>query len=303
MAEVEVKPKSKLKGKSPDLVVAKKAKIIVFGPSGVGKTTLALEFPDVYFIDVEEGATQPEYVQKLKEANGVYLGPDEGAASFDEVLGQIKALATENHDRRTLVIDSVTKLFANEIAREGERLHDSGKKNEFGADKKPAVSHMRQLCSWIKRIDMNVILIAGEVAEWGLDNKGERIQVGETFDCWPRLEYELDLAVKVMRAGPKRLGKVRKTRIAAFPEADTFPWTYDEFARRYGRENLESAAAPIKVATPEQLMEINGLLAIVKLEPEVTEKWLAAANVSSWDEMDTDRVAKAIEYIRGKIAA
>src|SRR5271168_1206434 len=238
MTEVAVKSKSKLKGKSPDLVVAKKAKILVFGPSGVGKTTLALQFPDVYFIDVEEGATQPEYIHKLKESGGLYLGPVEGAASFDEVLGQVKALATESHDRRTLVIDSITKLFANEIAREGERLHDAGKKNEFGADKKPAVSYMRQLCNWIKRIDMNVILIAGEVAEWGLDGKGERTQSGETFDCWPRLEYELDLAVKVLRVGPKRLGKVRKTRIAAFPEAETFPWTYDEFARRYGRENL-----------------------------------------------------------------
>jgi len=297
------KPKSKLKAKSPDLVVAKKAKIIAYGPSGVGKTTLALQFPDVYFIDVEEGATQPEYIQKLKEANGVYLGPDEGAASFDEVLGQIKALATEKHDRRTLVIDSITKLFANEIAREGERLHDQGKKNEFGADKKPAVSYMRQLCSWIKRIDMNVILIAGEVAEWGLDGKGERIQVGETFDCWPRLEYELDLAVKVLKAGPKRLARVRKTRIAAFPEGSTFDWTYDEFAKRYGADNLEGAAMPLSVATHEQVMEINGLLAVAKLDPEVTDKWLAAANVSSWEEMETDKVAKVIEHLRAKIAA
>jgi hypothetical protein len=301
MADGMIKPKTKLKGKSPDLVVAKKAKMIAFGPSGVGKTTLALQFPDVYFIDVEEGATQPEYIEKLKAANGVYFGPDEGAASFDEVLGQIKALATEQHDRRTLVIDSVTKLFANEIAREGERLHDAGKKNEFGADKKPAVSYMRQLCNWIKRIDMNVILIAGEVAEWGLDAKGERVQIGETFDCWPRLEYELDLAVKVLRAGPKRLGRVRKTRIAAFPEAETFPWTYDEFARRYGRENLESAAAPVRVATEEQLMEINGLLALSKLDQETIDKWLAAANVSTWEEMDTDKVAKVIEHLRAKI--
>lgn len=300
MTEV-LKTRSRLKGKTPDLIKTKKAKILVYGPSGVGKTTLALQFPDVYFIDVEGGATQPEYRDKLLRANGLYLGEDEGAASFDEVLNQVKALATESHDRRTLVIDSITKLFANEISREADRLRDNNKKNEFGADKKPAVSYIRQLCYWINRIDMNVILIAGEIAEWALDEKKERVQVGETFDCWPRLEYELDLVIKVLRAGPKRLGKVRKTRLAAFAEASTFEWSYDEIVNRYGQEALEGEVTPLQLATAEQLAEINRLLSIVKLDDGTVDKWLAAANISSWDEMDTTRIQKAIEHLKEKM--
>jgi RecA/RadA recombinase len=293
---------SKLKGKAPELIKASRPRVLIYGISGVGKTTWALSFPDVYLIDAEGGATQPEYREKLRQSGGLYLGPEDGANSFDVVMEQIKILATEPHDRKTLVLDSVTKLFATEIAREAERLTDSGKKNEFGADRKPAVNYMRQLTSWLGRINMNVILIAGEVAEWGTDSKGERAQIGQTFDAWPRLEYELDLAINVLKLGGRRIGKVRKSRIAAFPQASTFEWTYAEFAQLYGRDIVEEESVPIECATAEQLAEINRLLGIVKLEDGTVDKWLAAANVSAWDEMPMERAEKAITHLKGRIA-
>lgn len=292
-----------LLGTKAEIIKPRHPTVLLFGASGVGKTIFATQMPDVYFIDSEGGATQPEYRQKLHDAGALYLGPDEGAASFDVVLDQVRALATQSHDRRTLVIDSVTKLFANEIAREAERLADAGKKNEFGADKKPAVGQMRQLCSWLARINMNVILIAGEIAEWGKDASGERTQIGSTFDAWPRLEYELDLAINVVRAGPRRLGRVRKSRMAAFPQGETFDFTYDEFANRVGREVIEAPPEPVDCTTPEQLDEINRLLDVVKLDEGTVEKWLAAANVSTWDEMPAERAAKAIDYLKGRIAS
>lgn len=295
--------RAKLLGVTPELIKPRKPKVLAYGASGVGKTRFAIDFPGVYFIDVEGGATQPEYRERLRAAGGLYLGPDEGAASFEVVMDQVRALATEKHDRRTLVIDSMTKLFANEIAREAERLTDAGKKNEFGADKKPAVNYMRQLVSWLTRIDMNVILICGEVAEWGTDTKGERTQIGTTFDCWPRLEYELDLAIQVIKTGPTRFGRVRKSRVAAFPHASIFDWSYQAFAALYGQDVVDEASEPLECATPEQIAEIGRLLEIVKLEDGTVEKWLAAANVSSWDEIATERAAKAIEHLKGRIAA
>lgn len=294
---------SKLKGSAPETIKPRKPKVLTYGAAGVGKTWWALDFPNVFFVDVEGGATQPEYRSKLLSSGGLYLGPEDGAASFDEVMGQIKALATEHHDRKTLVIDSMTKLFANEIAREAAHLSDAGKKNEFGADKKPAVSYMRQLVSWLPRLDMNVILICGEVAEWGTDQKGERTQIGATFDCWPRLEYELDLAIQVVRAGQSRIGRIRKSRIAAFPQTSSFPFSYEEFSTRYGRDVVEEASQPASLATDEQVAEINRLLSIVKLDEGTVEKWLAVANVSAWDEMPADRIAKAIDHLKSRMEA
>ncbi len=150
---------------------------------------------------------------------------------------------------------------------------------------------------------MNVILTCGETPEWGIDHKGERCQIGATFDCWPRLEYELDLAIQVVKQGPSRIGRVRKSRIAAFVQGNNFPWTYDAFAEMYGKEVIENGVETVDVATPEQLTEIDHLLEIVKLEEGTVEKWLAAANVSSWDEMSAERVEKAIAHLKGRIAA
>lgn len=296
--------KSKLLATKAELIKPRKPTILVYGVSSVGKTWFTLDWPDVYFIDVESGATQKEYRAKLQASNGFYLAAEDGAASFEVVLDQVRGLATEKHDFKTLVIDSMTKLFANEIAREAERLNDAHKKNEFGADKKPAVNYMRQLVSWLTRMDMNVILICGEIAEWGKDNgTGERTQIGSTFDCWPRLEYELDLAIQVVKLGNSRYGKVRKSRIAAFPHASTFEWSYDIFTNLYGRDVVEKASSPIDIATPEQLAEINRLLDIVKLEEGTVDKWLAAANVSAWDEMASARADKAIDYLKKRIEA
>jgi hypothetical protein len=150
---------------------------------------------------------------------------------------------------------------------------------------------------------MNVILICGEIAEWGKGANGEREQIGTIFDCWPRLEYELDLAVQVLKAGPRRIGRVRKTRIAAFPEASTFEFSYDTFARMYGIAVIRGPSQPVNLITPEQRAEISRLLDIVKLEDGTVDKWLAAANVASWDEMDSHRADKAIAYLRNRIAA
>lgn len=300
-AAPRAKPR-KLRGTTPELIKPRKPKILVFGGSGYRKTTWALDWPSSYFVDAEGGATQPEYVAKLHDAGALYLGPDEGAGSFDTVLEQVKILATEKHDRRTLTIDSMTKLFANEVAREAERLANAGKKNEFSADKKPAVNYMRQLCWWLERIDLNVILICGEIAEWGKIEGGDREQIGATFDCWPRLEYELDLAVQVIKAGPRYIGKVRKSRLAAFPQTSTFDWTYDAFVEKFGRDVVEEESVPIDLATPEQLVEIERLLDIVKLKEGTVEKWLADANVLSWAEMAQDRAGKAIEYLKGRVA-
>ena len=109
----------------------------------------------------------------------------------------------------------ITKLFNTAVANEAERL---GPKDAFGASKKPAVAFMRRLVAWINRLDMNVILISHQMDEWGVDSKGERVVIGQPFDCWNKLEYELDLAFKVTKQGNSRYGVVRKSRLMGFPD-------------------------------------------------------------------------------------
>ncbi|MDT8333029.1 AAA family ATPase [Roseomonas gilardii] len=291
---------SKLKAVPPKAAAPSRPKILIYGKPGVGKTWAALDFPSVYYIDTEGGADLGHYVAKLEASGGVYLGPEQGSQSLDTIIEQVKALATEKHDYRTLVIDSISKAFQVEIAQEAERLGD---KDQYGASKKPAVSKMRQLVVWLGKLDMNAILIAHAKDEYGLDNKGNREVIGETFDAWDKLEYELHLCLNIIKAGPKRVARVRKSRLLGFPDADTMPWSYDEFAKRFGRELLEASAKSIEIASPEQVAEVNRLLEIVKLPDGQIDKWLAAAGVTDWAEMEADKITKAIAAIKSKIAA
>lgn len=287
--------KSKLKAVEPKSAEPKKPKILIYGKPGVGKTWASLDFPNVYYIDTEGGANMSHYTDKLKAAGGVYMGPEQGSLDFETVIEQIQALATEDHGFKTVVIDSVSKLFNTAIAVEVERLGD---KDAFGASKKPAVAYMRKLINWLSRIDLNVILVSHEKSEWGLNSKGERVEIGQTFDAWDKLEYELDLCLNIVKAGPSRTARVRKSRLTEFPDASTFSWSYKDFSEKYGVEVIEKKSEAITLATPEQLAEIKKLLETVRLPEGQEEKWLKAAQVDGWEEMSKDRIAKAIDHIK-----
>lgn len=287
--------KGKLAAIPPKKAEPQKPKILIYGKPGVGKTWASLDFPSVYYIDTEGGATLDHYTDKLAASGGVYMGPEQGSLDFNTVIEQVKLLGTEKHDFKTLVIDSISKVYNAAISDEAERLGD---KDAYGASKKPAVASMRKLVNWLSRIDMNVILVSHEKTEWGLDGKGQRVEIGATFDAWDKLEYELDLCLGIYRAGPKRMARVRKSRLSQFPDGDSFEWSYANFAKMYGKDVMEKKSVAIELATGEQLKEIERLFKTVKMPEGEEEKLLKKANVDGWDELPKERAAAAIEHIK-----
>lgn len=285
--------KTKLKAVDPKAAEPSKPKILIFGKAGVGKTWTSLDFPSVYYIDTEGGASRDQYTDKLKASGGMYFGPEQGSQDFESVIQEVKTLATEQHSFKTLVIDSISKISNLEISKEQERLGD---KDAFGASKKPSTNLTRRLVSWIDRIDMNVILIAHEKPLWA---KGE--QIGETFDAYEKLEYELDLVMQIIKAGANRISRVKKSRLAGFADASTFPWAYNDFADRYGKDVIEKQGEVLKLATPEQLSRLKTLLDVWKAPEGQEDKWLNAAKVSKYDEMDSSKLAAVLNYIETKI--
>lgn len=289
---------SKLKAKDPLTVEPTKPKFVIYSASGVGKTWFGLSFPSVYYIDTEGGASRAHYMERLSKAGGQYLGVEEGSLDFEVVIDQIKALSTEKHKFKTVVIDSISKLFNNAVASEAERLGD---KNAFGADKKPAIAYMRRLVAALGRLDMNVILIAHEKAEWGMDAKGDRVELGKVADCWDKLIYELDLALHCQKRGASRAAVVKKSRLVGFPEGQSFPLEFADFADRYGKDIIEKSAQQIKLATLEQVGEINRLVELLKIDSATVEKWLEKANAETVAEFNETQANKIIESLKSKI--
>jgi len=299
------KPAARLKAKPPEEVKPGPIKGNLFGPSGAGKTWFALSFPTPYYIDAEGGADLGHYMKRLSAAGGSYLGADDGACDFEVILEQIQALATTQHTYKTLVIDSITKVYQTAIAREAERLGD---KDAFGASKKPAIAHMRRLVSWINRLPMNVWFIAHESTEWGQVG-GQRQEIGKTADVWDKLIYELDLTLRIKRHSKMlRTATVTKSRLMGFPELERFEImregvdvSYAEFASRYGRDFLEAAATPIVLATAEQVSRIRSLLDAMRISDEDVSKALAKANVETIEDLTTEQAAKFEAALRARI--
>ena len=287
---------SKLKGRDPDTVKPSKPKIVVYGPSGVGKTWQTLDFPSVYYIDTEGGADLDHYRKKLKEAGGLYFGTEDGSLDFSAVLEQVQGLATEDHDRKTLVIDSLSKLFNSQIVSTQEKMAKAGIEDAFGASKKEAISYMRRLVAWINRLDMNVILIHHQKSTWK-DGK----ETGLTFDGWEKLEYELHLVLRIAKNGPERRAYVGKTRLEQFPDGSNFLWSFAEFAKRYGEEVIGRKSVKANLCSAEQQAAYSALLLKVKVAPDVLSKWEAA--VPDIALLDTESMQKRTDWLNAQLTA
>lgn len=285
-----------LKAVQPQAVKNRKPKFLISGKSGVGKTMFALEFPTPYYIDVEEGAVREQYVKKLTGQGGVYFGPAQGSRDIKTVIDELKSLATEKHDYKTLIIDSFSHLYNLAAAIAEEKVG-----NDFGKDKKEANRPTRQLIRWIENLDMTVILICHQKDKWERRN-GQLVSTGTTFDGFDKLEYILDLWIEIEKIGQERSYTVKKSRIEEFPEGNVVPLDYARFSTLYGKEIIDRQAKPLSLATPDQVKEVEGLLAIVKVDDTIIEKWFTKAEVDEWDQMAQDQIAACIDYLKKKLS-
>jgi hypothetical protein len=101
--------------------------------------------------------------------------------------------------------------------------------------------------------------------------------------------------------GGTRKAKIGKSRLPSFPEATLFPWSYAEFAERYGKDVIERKAAPLILATPDQISEMKRLLDVVKLPEDWQEKTFKKAEIEAWEEIDADKMDAIIKMLKGRL--
>ena len=274
-----------LRARKPE-AVTKRLKLFMFGPAGVGKTTAAIQFPNSYIIDAERGT---ENYDKLITASGssVFQTTD-----VNEVVQEVKALLTEKHDFRTLVIDPITPIF-NDLLEKCETQVGSDFGRHYGAANKT----MKRLANLIMNLDMNVIVTAHAKAEYGENLR----KLGYTFDGWKQLDYWFDLVVELGKKGKKRMARVAKTRIETFPDEDVFEWSYDAIKKRYDASILEREAQQVALASPEQVKELKELLHVVRLPEGLVDKWFSKAQVDTWEDMPAETILKCIDYVKNRL--
>jgi phage nucleotide-binding protein len=143
-------------------LAAKHAKVLVFGPSGTGKTSFAAGAPKPLVVDVEKGGISiknhyaPGTVKVLEYK------------SFYQVEELVKYL-NEGHpafdDVETLVIDSMSELHKRGLAEITERewRKDPVSRNRFVAETEDHTEnneHIRRLTSAMRDLNRNLVVIA-----------------------------------------------------------------------------------------------------------------------------------------------
>ncbi len=126
-------------------------RIVIYGGHGIGKSTLASKFPKPIFISTEEGLDSLDVVSFPK------------AADVNEVVESIKTLIKEEHDFRTVVIDSVDWLVEPLITRHVESTHEA-KDLAYGKGQMMVAEEFREILQGLDVLrtkrNMNVVLIA-----------------------------------------------------------------------------------------------------------------------------------------------
>jgi|DEB0MinimDraft_4_1074332.scaffolds.fasta_scaffold57066_2 GTPase SAR1 family protein len=282
-----------LRGKKPK-DVDKRLKMLMFGRAGVGKTTAALQFPNCYVIDTERGAEN--YSDIINGSGGSLFQ----TTSFDEIVQEVRSLKTEKHDFQTLVIDPITVIYDDLVASWEKRVG-----TDFGRGYSAAKKEWKRLTSLLSSLDMNVILTAHAK---NLYAEGTAMKIiGQTFDGPKGADYYMDLVievVKVTRAGglpDQRCAHVVKSRIATMPETasgcDSFEFSYDNFADRYGRDLLERKSEPVTLATTEQVEKLKEMLTNRNDAAALGAKWLRAASVEDFADMTSAQIEGCLQWL------
>lgn len=207
-----------------------------FGEGGTGKTSLAAMFPAPVFIRAEDGTAS------IADHPDAMLFPV--AQSTGDVFDAIEALASQDHDRKTVIIDSVTqfeKLAVREIiddepnakAKNMAAAHGGYGKAYGMLDKKH--QELREAAGWLATDrGMNVIFIAHATVE-DLElpdvDKYSRYTIqlhrNKQFDCTHHFTNNVDLVafirlktnVRGTEGGKKRAISDGEREIIAFPVA------------------------------------------------------------------------------------
>jgi len=278
----------------------KRLKLFLWGDSGAGKTTLALQFPKPVVIDMEGGTDlygESFDFDVLKATNA------------DEVMEAVQWLITHAHPYRTLIIDPITvywdalqKKWSDIFLRRNKG--SKGYKFEFydlqPRDWMTIKAEFKELIRKLIALDMNVIVTARQKVQYA---DGQFMKaIGETFDGEKSLPYMFDTIVRLYRDEKGRfLGDCLKDRSNKLPQGE-FECSYPVLEELFGKRNLSRKARPESFATDDQRKKIADYIERFNLAPDQVSKRLAAYGAESLDDLTEENARVIINKFEAALA-
>lgn len=133
--------------------IAAPVRAVIYGPEGVGKSTFAAAWPAPVFLDVEGGTKQLD-VARI-----------EPITTADELRRAVAQLATEDHDFRTVVVDTADWLerkITDDVCRKGkvENIEGFGYGKGYTILAESIAGFLRTLDDLQAKRGMHVVLLA-----------------------------------------------------------------------------------------------------------------------------------------------
>lgn len=126
-------------------------RVVIYGGHGIGKSTLASQFPKPIFISTEDGLDSLDVTSFPK------------ATHIKDVVESVKTLIREDHDFKTVAVDSVDWLVEPLIVGNVEATHEA-KDLAYGKGQMLVAEEFREILQGLDvlrhRRGMNVVLIA-----------------------------------------------------------------------------------------------------------------------------------------------
>jgi hypothetical protein len=240
---------------------------LIFGTSGVGKSTWAARFPKPIFLRTEDGANELA-VEKLPISR-----------TFEDVIGPVKELLTAVHPFETLVIDSLDHL--EHIIIRGVCAENNVEEINalpYGKGYALAMNKWQMLFDQLKllREKMNVVLICHEQVK----------QVNDPMLLEPYDRHELKLNAKAAALVKENcdsvlfatydivVAKDDKGKAKAYGQGDRILYTQS----MPGHEGKNRYGLPYKMKLEENFMSVKDL---ARLDDAKTLKSIIATHIES----------------------
>lgn len=309
--------------------VNKPQRVVIYGPEGIGKSTLAAAFPEPVFLDTEGGTIHLDVTRFPKPDN------------WEDVLGFIAQLSQNEHNFKTLVIDTVDWLERLLIEYICQKSHKDGIE-DFGYGKgytylAEEFSRFLQGLETLREQGVHIVMVAHSTIRKfeQPDAAGayDRYELKLSKQCAPLLKEWCDLLLFVNyftkvteKDGRQKAvgGKERRiytSHCAAFDAKnrhdldDVLPMTFESIAHvipaTIPKTETSQPPAPKpadsgKPATGQQLKNIETLWKQLSYGQEQMTKlfnWLEAETfegAESWNDLTMDQAARAIGFLSKK---
>ena len=238
--------------------ITRPQKVVLYGPEGVGKSTLAGLMPEPVFLDTEGGTHHLDVVRF------------DSVATWDEITAAVAQLAKADHPYRTLVIDTVDwleKRLADHLCRKAnkESIEDFGYGKGWVLLGEEFVRFLASLDALLAR-RMHVVMLAHSAVRKfeAPDQAGsyDRFELKLSKSVAPLLKEWADLVLfgnYVTKIAEKDNGKMRgvggkervlfTTHTAAFDAknrhglADKLPFSIEALAPVFGAADVSRSEA------------------------------------------------------------